>query len=135
MKTKIFANFEQFEAWTETFDDCEHQYIPTIIDDGWKISVDITTKCKTWKTALNRFEKAFAEYDDSIKDWAQGMRESCEAGYFKDVTLPSWCTTEEELKEFNEFGVYSWGVEEIDDGEWYIFLNISGNYANRQKVA
>lgn len=135
MKIKKFKNFEEFEVWADSFDDCEYQYTPTIIDDGWKISVDMTTKCKSFKTALHRFAKAFAEYD-CIKDWADGMLESCEAGYFKDITLPSWCNTVAEFKEFNDFGVYCWSVEEIDDGEWYIFLNISGEYAGyHAKVA
>lgn len=135
-KVMKFDSMEAYEAWTEKFEECyEYENIPVIIDDGWTIRMDIMTDCKSWKTALKRFEKAFGDYDPSIKDWIEGNRESCENGYFGDWCRPAWCATEEELKTFYSFGTFSWGVEEVDEGRWYCFLNISGEYAGRQKKA
>lgn len=136
MKTKKFNSYEEYEAWTEQFEDCyEHQYIPTVIDNGWVIAMDMFTDCKTWKTALNRFEKAFADHDESIKGWIQTIRESCENEYFHDACQHSCKTHKEVLEEARNFGTYNWSVEEVDDGRWYIFLNISGAYADRQREA
>ena len=36
---------------------------------------------------------------------------------------------------FPQGGTYSWGVEEVDEGRWYIFLNISGIYAGVERKA
>ena len=59
MKTKIFKSFEDYEKWTDQFENIsDYQEIPTAIDDGWKVSVDMFTECKSWKTALRRFEKS-----------------------------------------------------------------------------
>lgn len=134
--TKRFTSYEEYENWTESFENCfEYEEIPSLIDDGWKLSMDIMIDCKTWKTALRRFEKAFVSCDPEIKVWVDGMKESCECGYWNDISLPSWDATPEELKEFNSFGTFSWGIEEIDECRWYIFLNISGEYANRGRKA
>lgn len=122
-----FKSYEEYEAWTETFDECyEYQYIPCIIDDGWKISADLFTDCKSWKIALNRFKKYFPE----VAEWVDCMRESAENGYFKNVDgcKPAWTNDIKEIKEFLKNGAYSWGIEETMDGTWYIFLNVSGTY-------
>lgn len=135
---KKFASYEEYEAWTETFEDCsEYENIPVLIDDSWKISADMFTECKSYKTALRRFEKTFASVPE-IKEWVEGIRESCESGCFEDTTgwKPAWTCDPEEIeaarKEAVKNGMYSWGVEETMDGYWYIFLNISGVYANRE---
>lgn len=134
MKTMEFHSYDEYEAWTEQFDEAyEYQNIPSLIDDGWKIMMDMFTECKSYKTALRRFEKAFGDHDQSVKDWLEGIKESCENGYFKDTCRPGWNATEEEIKEFYAGGTFSWGVEEVDDGYWYIFLNISGAYAGRDE--
>lgn len=133
MKTKKFNSFEAYEAWTEQFDNCEYCYIPAIIDDGWKISMDMFTDCKSWKTALNRFKKAFGDYNEDVKAWIDGLYESYECGYTHDE-----CTyaTKELEKERSRYGTFSWGIEEVDEGRWYIFMNLSGSYAGYQsKVA
>lgn len=132
---KIFKNMEEYENWTDKFENCyEYDDVPTIVDDGWKIMIDMMTECKTYKTALRRFEKAFKDYDKSIEAWVEGMKESCEYGFFKDTCIPSWDASEEEKKAFNEFGSYGWEIEEVDEGRWYIFLNISGEYADRKRA-
>ena len=131
---KKFASYAEYEAWTETFEECyEYENIPVLIDDGWKMSADMFTECKSYKTALRRFEKTFASVPE-IKEWIEGIRESCENGCFEDTTgwKPAWTYDPEEIKEFAKSGTYSWGIEETSEGCWYIFLNISGVYANRE---
>lgn len=61
------------------------------------------------------------------------MVESCENGFFEDTTgwKPAWSNDLEEIKAQSKKGTYSWGVEEIYDGYWYLFLNISGIWAGR----
>ncbi len=65
------------------------------------------------------------------------MKESCESGCFKDVTgwHPAWTTNPKEIEEVSKYGTFSWGVEETDEGLWYVFLNISGGYAGREARA
>ena len=119
--TKTFKSFEEFERWTEQYENCtDYQNIPTAIDNGWKLSLDMTTECKNWKTALNRFKKTFKCTSPAVAEWIETMRECCENGYFhgNDNTYPE--------------NAYSWGIEEADDACWYIYLNISGIYAGRE---
>lgn len=123
MKTKIFKNLKDYETWTESYDNCyEYEEFPVVINNGNKIMMDMFTDCKSWKTALRRFGKQFGDIigEDIIKEWIDAMRECCEDGYFNDTTgwRPEWN------------GTYSWQVEEIDENKWYIFLNISGVYAD-----
>lgn len=118
---KKFESFESYEKWTESFSDCsDYEEIPVVIDDGWKISADMFTSCKSYKTAIRRFAKTFASVPE-VDEWIDGIRESCDNGYFK------------ESSEYNENGSYSWGVEETMEGYWYVFLNISGIHANRER--
>lgn len=80
------------------------------------IRSDMTTNCKSWKTALKRFFSVLREH--CFYGWYESIRESCENGVFSadDMTLAngkknpgfSWC----------------YGVEQLDDDIWYIFLNI-----------
>lgn len=119
---KKFGSYSEYENWAQTFENCaDYEEIPVVIDDGRKISADMFTACKRYKTALRRFEKTFKEVNGEIPAWLECMRESCESGYFKDRTPAEW-----------ENGTYSWGVEETSEGYWYIFLNISGIYAGRE---
>lgn len=133
-KMKKFASYAQYEDWTDGFENTsEYEEIPVVIDDGWKISIDMVTPCKTYKTALRRFEKTFQEVD-GIAEWIECMRESCEGGLFIDTSgwKPAWTNDPVEIKEFAKNGFYTWGVEEISEGYWYVYLNISGIYAGRE---
>ena len=135
-KTKIFHSQEEYDRWTESFESpSDYQEIPSVIDDGWKISADMFTECKSWKTALKRFEKAFVPVNSEISGWVECMKESCENGFFSDLTgwKPAWTSDPEEVEEWAKEGTYSWGVEETSEGYWYIFLNISGSYAGRKR--
>ena len=134
-KMKKFASYVQYEDWTDGFENpSEYEKIPVAIDDGWSISIDMVTACKSYKTALRRFEKTFSGLDKEIAPWIENMRLCCEGGgCFVDTTgwRPAWTNDPVEIKEHAKNGTYSWGVEESTEGYWYVFLNISGIYAGR----
>ena len=128
-KTKMFKSVDEYENWTNKFENCsDNEEIPVCIDDGFKISADALIECKTWKTALNRFEKAF--FMNDLKPWIETMKESCQNGYFENITgwMPTYTCTKEELEEIVKNGTYSYGVECLDENLWYIYLNVSGVY-------
>lgn len=132
---KKFSSYAEYESWTDTFENAsDYEEIQVAIDDGWKISIDMFTACKSYKTALRRFEKTFREISRDIAGWVECMRESCDSGYFKDTTgwRPACSNDPEEIKAYSKNGTYSWGVEETSEGCWYLFLNISGIYAGRE---
>lgn len=119
MKMKSFKSFTEYEQWADSFDGCwEYEDIPCIINDGWKIAADMMIECKSHKTALRRFAKTFNPISDAVATWTEGMKESCETGCFHDAE-----------QSYPEGGTYSWGVEEVSDNLWYVYLNISGSYA------
>ena len=131
MKAKKFTSYNEYEAWTDTFENVsEYQMIPTIVDDGWKVSMDFFVDCKSAKTAIRRFVRTFFENFPDVKDWGEWMLESIESGYWHDDSR-GYQNAEEERKIATSFGAFSWSVEEPMEGEWYIFLNVSGEYAGR----
>lgn len=108
MKTMTFKSYDEFDAWTEQFDGChEWEEVPVLISNEKRVSADLATDCKSWKTALRRFSKAFPNVPE-FDGWFDGMKECAENGYFSDV-----CE-----------GEYSWGIEEPSDGNWYVYLNV-----------
>lgn len=132
---KKFERYEEYESWTEQFENTsDYQGYPVLIDDGWKIAADMFAECKSWKTALRRFSKEFSVIPE-ISEWLEGIKESCENGCFESVNgwHPAWTNNPEEVKKIAENGIYSYGIEEVSEGYWYIFLNISGSYANRKR--
>lgn len=104
MKIKVdnYASFDEFSAsgtagnWNT---------ITVIREDGW-IKSDLMTECKSYKTALRRFFDNLKDVPE-VAEWRDCITESCECGCF----------------EGNEPQSYAWAVEEINEGEWYIFLN------------
>lgn len=135
MKAIKFDSFGEYEAWADTFDNAaDYQAIPAIIDDGWKVAADFFTECKSAKTAIRRFVRVFSEIFPDVKDWGEGMLESIESGYWNSDSH-GYQDAEEERRIANTFGAFSWGIEEAMDGEWYIYLNVSGEYAGRGQKA
>jgi len=126
-KPKKFSNFNEYEDWTERFDNCcDYEKIPVLIDDGWKISADMTTECKSWKTALRRFAKVFGDADESVKEWIEFMRDAADCGQFHEKYIPI-------ITKDDDGSFYSWGIEDVGDDIWYVYLNVSGVYAHRSK--
>lgn len=76
---------------------------------GW-ICSDCTTACKSYKTALRRFFKVLTENNETVlSGWYAEILESCENGYFQMSDTESG---------------FHWGVEEVSEGVWYVYLNI-----------
>lgn len=134
--TKKFNSEAEYEVWTEKFENCyEYEDVPAVIDDGKKIMMDMITYCKSWKTAVKRFRKAFADCGSCVVGWIDGIMESCENGYFEDRNgwKPAWTTDPEEISEYGrKYGRYAWAVEEIDEGCWYVYLNLSGGFYEKE---
>lgn len=131
-----FISYDEYFEWTEQFENCsDYQFLPTIIDDGFKISCDLFTECKTINTVMNRFEKAFG-YKKELIEWFEAMRESFESGCYEDIKgcYPTWTTDIKEIQKFLKDGMYSFGIEQTDDNLWYVFLNVSGTYIGREKA-
>lgn len=136
MKFKKFASFDEYEAWFDSFENASDvEQIPCMIDDGWKIAIDMMTECKSWKTAVRRFGKTFCNVSEDVDAWIEGMEESCSNGCFKDLTgwIMAGCNDPREISNQAKYGTYNWSVEEVSEGLWYIYLNISGGYAGRTR--
>lgn len=131
-----FTTYDEYFEWTEQFENCsDYQLSPVIIDDGFKVSCDLFTECKTINTAMNRFEKAFG-YKKELIEWFEAMRESFESGCYEDIKgcYPAYTQDREEIKKVLSNGMYSFGIEQTDDDMWYVFLNVSGTYIGREKT-
>lgn len=118
-KTRIFKDIAEYERWIESFQDDCWTTIPAIVFEDNRIVADVETECKSWKTAVNRFIKAFEAFE-LVAEWAKEIKENCENGIFQ------YKFTEDSKNSF------SWEVEETMDGYWYIFLNIQGIYAGKE---
>lgn len=117
--TLVFNSQESYENWMEQFDSyADFESIPTVVDDGWKISADLMVECKSYKTALKRFEKAFKDVPD-IADFYEYLADSCD--------LKCFSANEGYMSE-RQYGALSYGVEQIDENRWYIYVNLSGGY-------
>ena len=138
----VFNSDEDWEKWSDEMAENGKDITRKLvyINNGWRTMADGQFECKNWKTAINQFEAFFSKVKDhDVDGWIEGMRESCEMGYFADqLTYKSYPhDTPEELAHAKEVirkgGHYAWGVEQIDDNRWYIFLNCSGIYAGHEE--
>lgn len=84
---KKFESMSEYEKWTDQFEDySECEQIPILIDNGFEIKCDMLTYCKSWKTAVKRFQKAFKGYDEELDTWLETIQGSCESGEFQNLT-------------------------------------------------
>ena len=119
MKVKTFKSYDDYAVWSESFEnasDCEE--FPTYIEDknNCKIAADMIVYCKKEITAVKRFAKQFEKFA-LVKEWAiDSIMECVNNGTFKDTYI-------------DDVNMYSWGVEYIDDGMFYIYLSLRGVYA------
>lgn len=109
MKVKEFKTFDECENYVDS--DRFNELIPTIVIDDDYCAIDFTTYCKSWKTAIRRAMKIFTNYKD-VYFWLEGMKESCENNFFIDKSMIDNHYT----------GDYTFGVEEVSEGVWYIYL-------------
>ena len=106
-----FKSFEAYEAYADAHSDA-FMYKPVCLIEHGVVRMDCTFKCKSFKTALRRFAKAFASVE--IADgWADVMLEGCEKGYFSigNMIDEGWSYTVE-------------NVGDKDYDEWYVSLNL-----------
>lgn len=119
MKVKTFKSYKDFETWLKSFDDVsECEKFPTYIDDNdnCKIWADMIVYCKKEITAVKKFSKQFEEFA-LVKEWAiDSIMECVNNGTFRDM--------------YSDGGnMYSWGVEKIDDGIFYVYVSLKGVYS------
>lgn len=106
MKVKEFTSYAEFENYYES--DRYNELAPIVIMENCRCKVDFTTYCKSWKTAIRRALKVFSEYID-IEVWLDQIEECCENGCFS-------CNAGDD-------GGWFFGVEEVIDGCWYIYIS------------
>lgn len=109
MKVKEFKSFDEYENYVES--SSFNELVPTIVIDDNYCAIDFTTYCKSWKTAIRRAMKIFIKYED-VYNWLDAMKESCENNCFIDRSVYEGKYT----------GDYTFGVEEVSDGVFYIYL-------------
>lgn len=116
MKIKVIE-YRSMNEFEQDENSQGNERLTVVRENGW-IKADLLTECKSWKTAVRRF---FANHPDSrvIDDWQGCMTEGAENGFFKDSDYMLANGTK------NEFFSYCYEIEEVGDGLWYIFLNVS----------
>lgn len=92
----------------------------TVVRENRWTNCDLMTKCRSYKTALRRFFKALANVPE-VSEWYEALSESAENGYFKMNDFMMADGTR------NPFPTYAWEIEEVQEGVWYIFLNVRTN--------
>lgn len=97
----------------------DYEKMMIVENNGW-ICSDLMTECKSWKTAVNRFFRALEkDFPYIVEDWREGIIEMGENGCFK-------CSDRIASDgKYNEFHSFSYEIEEICDGLFYMFLNVS----------
>lgn len=122
-------DFNSFEEFSEAEVSGEWEALTVVTESGW-IKADLMTECKSWKTALRRFFRALDPSSaEEFSGWYECMREGAENGYFKmnDSRMADGSR--------NPYMSYAWEIEEMNDGEWYIFLNIHpGEYEAEEET-
>lgn len=113
IKVKEFANMNEFENQYE--EEIFPDEVVCIVHGGDKICADLTTKCKSWETAVKRFFKAIEETShEELKEWKEGFFESCNSG----------CFTDKESNNGQYTGGWSYGLEFPDENTVYMWLNV-----------
>lgn len=110
MKVKEFKSTEEFENYFET--ERYNELKPIVVMEKGYCKADFTTYCKSWRTAIRRAKKAFFSYAEIVEQ-LEGIEGSCENGYF----------SLSEKYNGNYIGGWFYGVEEVSEGIWYIYLS------------
>lgn len=126
MKRYDFMSMEEFE----TADVAGEWEALTVVDEAGWLKIDLMTECKRWQTAVRRFFKAIGA-DVRIDGWQECIEECCSNGFFRESDY--YVDTLNGVR--NEYHSYSWEVEEINDGQWYIFLNVRYETAEPETAA
>lgn len=116
MKIRHFSSMEEFEDLNEIG---EYEVLD-IVNRGNRVSADLITECKSYKTVIGRFFKGL-ENESAFDGWKDCLFESCENGYFKDAES-IW---NEERGRSEYTGSWAYEVEQLDETLWYITLTVA----------
>lgn len=119
-----FKSFQEYDAW-----EGERGDEPVLIDDGWRMSMDMTVDARSAVGAVEAFSAAFMMPETRML--LRDMKAEVLDGTYRDCTQRLNPSDTYELWE--KIGGYKWGVEHVDGNEWYVFLNASGNFLGRVK--
>ena len=120
--SKYVRYFENQDEYDVFYDTHEHfGYRTDIVENKNDVSADATYECKSWKTAVKRFFAAIS-IDRRFDGWDEEcFIEAIGNGHWNDKSTV-W---NDETGRCEYTGDYAWGVEELDDGLWYIFLKVA----------
>ena len=116
------------QEWDSLTD--ESVYADNTIDIVWsngKVSMDIQATGKRIVPILRKIEKSMTEaglageegiYAGWFGSWADSLTDSFDKRYF------IWNYDGKQDRE-NGCWSYSWGIEQIDEERWYVFLNLA----------
>lgn len=117
MRVVEFKNFDEFEESKVA----GRYEVVAIVNGGShglkRVSADLMTDCKNWRTAVNRFFKALGN-DERFDGWKECIIENCEDGYFSDKE-----TYWEPGKGSVYYGGYHWLIEDCGES-FYVELTV-----------
>lgn len=120
MKMKRFASQDEFEAWVDERQEngLSIDEIVTVVDDGKKISVDLTTECVKPETAIRRMLKGLGDIPE-LDGWQACMTEAVANGVFDESAGNDW----------------AWGVDCPDENTYYVYLIVYRAETEAETVA
>lgn len=124
---KRFKSFGEYELWMKT----EYKETPVLIDDGWLMSMDMMVECDDALSAVRAFEREFLTPETRML--IDCMKAGCEDGTLTDCT--DYGSDEDNREAWKKYGGFKWAVENVYDGLWYVYLNATGNFLGRKRVA
>ena len=89
-KTMKFANQYEYEKWVDGQQEhCEHtDEIVCVVDDGRKLTADLTTTCDEPVTAIHRLFEGLDEPE--LGDWQDTMAKAVGNGIYRDSVDGDW---------------------------------------------
>ena len=121
IKVMKFTSQDAYMAWADERQakDQTIDEIVCIVDEGFRLSIDLTTKCARPTTAIRRLFKQLHGIPE-LEGWDEGINESISHGYYSDYAPKN----------------FSWGVEHYGDDdydEYYVYINIYREAADTEE--
>lgn len=121
-----FSSFKEYQSWQDKWSGES-----VLIDDGWRMSMDMTVDARSAVGAVEAFVKEFMMPETRML--LHDMKAEVEDGTYSDFAQRLNPTETQEM--WDNIGGYRWAVENIDENRWYVFLNATGNFLGRVKAA
>ncbi|MGN1394550.1 MAG: hypothetical protein ACI4V7_11080, partial [Succinivibrionaceae bacterium] len=122
MKLKYFDGLDAYDNYiSDSTGGFNSEKIGTnyvhFINETEKVAIDGEVQCKNASTAINRFFDTLGnQFDnlgiDELNGWKESILESIKNGVYSQTNA-----------EGSAPGTYSYGVEQLDNGRWYVYLN------------